>query len=157
MGENSKNKNFLAYINNPMSIESIMVIYDANNVTFQKCELYSDFVQSLLFIVFDTYMGDDVTDLVGQTKHFKWCWDKNIQNFYNEGLNFQENTLYDYFLEFMLEVFYSAEKKQIDFVDSTTIKLWLDIFDYSKIKTNSEMDTFIEIYKLMESSLKTVA
>ena len=156
MGENSKHKNFLAYINNPMSVESIMVIYDANNVTFQKCELYSDFVQSLLRIVFDTYMGDDVTDLVGQTKHFKWCWERNIQSFNEEGFNFQDNKLYDYFLEFMLEVFYSSEKKGLDYMDANTIKLWFDIFDYSKIKTNSEMDTFIEIYRIFENSLKSI-
>jgi hypothetical protein len=156
MGENSKHKNFLAYINNPMSIESIMVIYDANNVTFQKCELYGDFVQSLLRIVFDTYMGDDVTDLVGQTKHFKWCWEKNIQSFNYEGFNFQDNKLYDYFLEFMLEVFYTSEKKGLDYMDANTIKLWFDIFDYSKIKTNSEMDTFIEVYKIFENSLKSI-
>lgn len=156
MGENSKHKNFLAYINNPMSIESIMVIYDANNVTFQKCELYGDFVQSLLRIVFDTYMGDDVTDLLGQIKHFKWCWERNIQSFNDEGFNFQDNKLYDYFLEFMLEVFYSSEKKGLDYMDANTIKLWFDIFDYSKIKTNSEMDTFIEVYRIFENSLKSI-
>jgi len=154
MSENSKHKNFLAYLNNPMSIESIMVIYDANNVTFQKCELYSDFIQSLLCKLFDTYMGDDVTDLDSQTKHFKWCWEKNIENFIDEGFNFENPILYDYFLEFMLEVFYTIEKK--DYPDKSTIKLWFDLFDYSKIKTNSEMDTFIEIYSLFESSLKKV-
>jgi hypothetical protein len=101
-------------------------------------------------------MGDDVTDLVGQTKHFKWCWEKNIQSFNDEGFNFQDNKLYDYFLEFILEVFYTSEKKGLDYMDANTIKLWFDIFDYSKIKTNSEMDTFIEVYKIFENSLKSI-
>jgi hypothetical protein len=53
MSDKDKDRNFLAYINNPMSKESILVIYDANNVIFEKCELYSDFVQSLLRLIFD--------------------------------------------------------------------------------------------------------
>jgi hypothetical protein len=154
--ENNKHRNFLAYINNPMSKESIMVIYDANNVKFEKCELYSDFVQSLLRLAFDTYLGDEVTNVEEQTNHFKWCWDKNRDNFLEEGIYFQGNKLYEYFLEYMLEVFYSSEKKQTDFTDKTSLKLWFDIFDYNKLKTNSEMDTFIEIYKLMDASLKIV-
>jgi hypothetical protein len=56
----------------------------------------------------------------------------------------------------MLEVFYSSEKKLIDYTDKTSLKLWYEIFDYNKLKTNSEMDTFIEIYKLMDASLKIV-
>jgi hypothetical protein len=156
MNNNNKNRNFLAYINNPMSKESIMVIYDANNIKFEKCELYSDFVQSLLRLAFDTYMGDEVTSVEQQTKHFKWCWNKNRDNFFEEGICFEGNKLYEYFLEYMLEVFYSSEKKLIDYTDKTSLKLWYEIFDYNKLKTNSEMDTFIEIYKLMDASLKIV-
>ena len=149
-----KNRNFLAYINNPMSKESIMVIYDANNVKFDRCELYGDFVHSLLRIAFETYMGDDVTDIESQIKHFTWCWNKNIENFMTEGIAINCLKLYDYFLQYMLEVFYSSEKKPSDYVDTGSLKLWDDIFDYTKSKTNSEMDTFIEIYKLFEKSIK---
>ena len=46
-----------------MSKESIMMIYGANNIRYEKCELFNDFVQSLLMLAFDTYMGDDVTDI----------------------------------------------------------------------------------------------
>ena len=149
-----KNRNFLAYINNPMSKESIMVIYDANNVKFDRCELYGDFVHSLLRIAFETYMGDDVTDIESQIKHFTWCWNKNIENFMTEGIAINCLKLYDYFLQYMLEVFYSSEKKPSDYVDTGSLKLWDDIFDYTKSKTNSEMDTIIEIYKLFEKSIK---
>jgi hypothetical protein len=54
----------------------------------------------------------------------------------------------------MLEVFYSSEKKPSDYVDTGSLKLWNDIFDYTKSKTNSEMDTFIEVYQLFEKSIK---
>jgi len=32
--------------------------------------------------------------------------------------------------------------------------LWGDLFDYSKSRSQSDMDTFIEVYKLFEKSLK---
>lgn len=154
MSNDGKNKDFLAYINNPMSKESIMVMYDANNVKFDRCELYGDYVQSLFRLVFETYMGDDFMDIDSQIKHFKWCWKKNIENFSNEGIRIDSLKLYDYFLQYMLEVFYSLEKKPIDYVDRVSLKLWGEIFDYTRIKTNSEMDTFIEVYKIFEKSIK---
>lgn len=154
---NNKRHNFLDYINTPMSKESIAVLYGANNVKFEKCELYSDFVQSLLRLAFDTYMGDDITSIEEQINHFRWCWNKNQTNFLNEGLLFDNNKLYEYFLEFMLEVYYtSVDKNQIENPDKLLLKLWFNIFDYNKVKTHSDIDTLIEIYKIFDKSLKTV-
>lgn len=153
MSNDEKHRNFLAYINNPMSKESIAFIYDANNIKFDRCELYGDFVDSLLRLLFHTYMGDDFTNLESQIKHFNWCWNKNIENFIKEGIVINNPKLYDYYLQYMLEIFYSSENKPLDFVDKVSLKFWNDIFNYTKIKTNSEMDTFIEIYKLFENSI----
>jgi hypothetical protein len=147
--------NFFDYINNPLSQDSILMLYKVHNIKYEKCELYSDFVQSLLRIIFDTYLGDDVTSIEGQIKHFKWCWDKNISNFKKEGIHFENENLYHYFLEFTLEVFYSSpDKNPMDFKDKGVLKIWYYIFDYNKTKSNSDMDTLIEIYKIFEQSLK---
>jgi len=154
MGDNSKHRKFLAYINNLMSREGIMVIYDANNIRFDKCELYSDFVQSLLMIVFNTYMGDEYTNPQEQYKHFEWCWKQNTENFKEEGITFTNHRLQEYFFEYVYEVFYSSDKKLTESIDNFSLKLWYDIFDYDKLKTESDMDTFIEIYKLFEKSIK---
>jgi hypothetical protein len=151
----NKNKKFLDYIKNPMSKESISVIYDANNIKFEKCELYGDFVQSLLILVFDTYMGDDSTNPEQQIKHFNWCWEKNVLNFKEEGIFFDSDDLKVYFLEYLLEIFYVSEKNEFDYTDNESLRLWNTIFDYTKLKTKSEMDTFIEIYKIFEKSLKS--
>lgn len=151
-----KKYNFLAYINNPLSKESIAIQYGANNIRFEKCELYSDFVQSLLRLAFDTYLGDDITSIEQQIKHFKWCWDKNLSNFKDEGLAFNNPKLYNYFLEFMLEVYYSSvDKNEYENADKILLKLWYNIFDYGRVKTNSDMDTLIEIYNIFEKSLKS--
>jgi hypothetical protein len=155
---NNKNKlNFLDYINTPMSKESIMMIYGANNIRYEKCELFNDFVQSLLMLAFDTYMGDDVTDIDEQFNHFNWCWETNISNFLTESIYFENKKLYNYFLEFMLEVFYSSTDKSV-FRNSgkNVLELWNNIFDYNRVKTNADMDTMVEIYKIFEKSLKII-
>jgi hypothetical protein len=152
---NNFNKNgFLGYINNPMSKEDIMLFYKENNIKYEKCELYSDFALSLIMTIFDTYMGDDVTVLDDQFKHFEWAWNKTILNFVEEGLDFESTLLYEYFLEFMLEVYYSITNKNELHIDKKICKLWIDIFDYHKIKTNSDIDALTEIYTIFEKSLK---
>jgi hypothetical protein len=146
---------FLAYINNPMSKESIEFLYEANNVKFERCELYGDFVQSLLMLVFNTYMGDEHTNLENQFKHFEWCWDKNIKNFEEEGIFFNNQKLYNYYLEFVFEVFYSnPDKENYEDNEKGILRVWNDIFNYTSVKTNSDIDTLIEIYKIFDQSLK---
>jgi hypothetical protein len=151
---NLKKINFLAYLNNPLTQESIQLYYSSNNIIIEKCELYGDFVQSLLLTVFDTYLGDEVTCSEQQVNHFKWCWDKTILNFKKEGLNLENVGVFTYFLDFLIEVFYKLEDKtESELKGSNIIKLWDIIFDYTKIKTNSDIDAMIEIYNLLDNSL----
>lgn len=145
---------FLAYINNPMNKESIEILYEANNIKFEKCELYGDFVQTLLMLIFNTYMGDEHTNLENQIKHFEWCWDKNIKNFEEEGIFFNNIKLYNYFLEFVFEVFYSnTDKENYEDNEKGILRIWNEIFSFNTIKTNSDIDTLIEIYQIFDKSL----
>lgn len=147
---------FFAYINNHMSRETISFMYSANNIRYEKCVLYGDFVQSLLMTIFDTYLGDDVTSIDEQFKHFQWCWETTIDKFEDEGIVIDNPKLYDYFLEFMIEVFYTnKEKTPSDFTDKSLLRIWNNIFDFSRPKTNSDIDAMIEIYAIFEKALKT--
>lgn len=123
---------------------------------FEKCDLYLDFVLSLSDLIFDTYMGDKITKGDDRIQHFKWCWDRTVKNFEVEGIYFGDNQeLYDYFSNFMVEVFYSADNKLTDINMTHNIsKLWKYIFNYRVVKTRSDVDTFIEVYKMFEKSLK---
>ena len=84
----NKNKTLelLNYINKPMSRENIAILYTNNDIKYEKCEMFNDFIQSLLMLIFDTYMGDDITSPSEQKNHFKWCWNKNVENFKKEGI-----------------------------------------------------------------------
>ena len=155
----NKNKTLelLSYINTPMSKESILLLYTTHNIKYEKCELFSDFVQSLILMIFDTYMGDDITNETERKNHFKWCWDKNIENFKKEGIGIADSKLYKYFLEFMLEVYYPISKKsENEKAHANILKLWVYIFDYNNNKSKSDMDTFIEVYKLLDNSIQVV-
>jgi len=149
---NKKYLDFIAYINNPMSIESTNIIYASNNISFERCELYSDFIQSFLMLVFSTYMGDNLTNIEQRKNHFNWCWDKNINNFVREGVLFEGKKLYDYFYAFTLEVFYLMPDKNMD--TKSLIDLWSNTFDMQKTKTNSEIDMLVELYQIFEKTLK---
>ena len=155
MNENYDKSRFLAYIHQPMSWEAIQMIYTKNNIIFQKCELFNDFVKSLLLKVFETYMGDDVTQINEQINHFNWCWNKTLEDFEGEGFLFRNNNLYNYFLEFSFEVFYSNKDKTKKDFELGILNIWNDLFNYNKIKTNSDVDALVEIYSLMDISIKT--
>lgn len=146
--------NLLGYLNNPISKESISVIYASNNIKYEKCELYNDFVQSLLLLAFSTYLGDEYMTIQDQIKHFRWCWNKVVENFKEEGIYFKNPRLYNYFLEFMLEVFYMNEGKEHETYNHISIlKIWENIFNYERQKTQADIDTMIEVYNIFEKSL----
>jgi hypothetical protein len=107
-------------------------------------------------IIFDTYLGDDVTNIDEQFNHFQWCWDTTLEKFEDEGIVFHDHKLYNYFLEFMIEVFYTnKEKTPSDFTDKGLLRIWNNIFDFSRPKTNSDLDAMVEIYAIFEKALKT--
>ena len=142
------------YINTPLTRESIKLIYDSNNIIYERVELYSDFIQSLMGLMFTTYLGDDRTDETQQLNHFEWCWNKTIDNFKKEGIDFKGNVLgKNYFSNFMIDEYYQVSEKNPQLNGKLT-KLWLYIFDYRIIKVRLDIDTFISLYRMFDKSLK---
>jgi hypothetical protein len=149
-----KTHELLSYINSPLSRDSIDVIYAGHNIVFERSDLYKDFVLSMVTLVFDTYMGDDITSRIDRLKHFDWCWNKTIENFKLEGIVFEPtNELYDYFINFMVEIFYSEDKDGEDNIPMEIVRLWRYTFNYNVIKTRADLDTYLEVYKMFEKSL----
>ncbi len=132
----------------PITSESIAILYGANRITYERCVLYSDFIKSLLMIVFDTYMGDDVTSDTDKINHFNWCWNKNLSNFKKEGITIGNEKIYLYLSDFLFEVYYPITNKFDPLIQGNIIKLWEYIFDYNNTKSESDVDTLIEVYKL---------
>jgi hypothetical protein len=151
-----KTLELLNYINTPMGRENITLLYDANGIKYEKCELFCDFIQSLICLVFYTYMGDDITNFEQQKNHFRWCWNRNLSNFKKEGIQIGDSKTFNYFNEFMFDVYYPLSKKEENTkTQKNILKLWSYLFDYNNVKSKSDIDTFIEIYKLLDNTLKT--
>ena len=157
MKGSNKNVKPLRYLNNHMSAEDIGVLYQINNIKFEKCELFNDFVQSLINTVFDTYLGDEVMGNEDQLNHFNWCWKHNVERFKKEGITLGNKKLNKYFKEFMFDVYYPVSKKDENpLVGENIRKLWAYIFNFTNLKTKADIDTLVEIFKLFEDTLKII-
>ena len=101
-------------------------------------------------------MGDHYTTPEQRVEHFKWCWDNTMTDFEKEGIHLETTTeVFDYFEQFMLDSFYMAtDKGDIAIVKDNLTKLWKYILSYTTNKTRSDVDTFLEVYKIFEKTLK---
>ena len=156
MSNNRNNIKFMNYISAPLTDGSITILYTANNVKFDRVTLYLDFILSFLHISFDTYLGDDIMTRKDQINHFNWCWDKNINNFKKENIDFNDNLeLRNYFKEFMVEIYYNLDGKNgNNNVNDNIISLWKHIFNYKGVKSRADVDSFIDIYNIFDKPLK---
>lgn len=156
---NDKNKiQFMNYISTPLSDDSITILYTTNNVKFDRVKLYFDFIISFFELLFDTYMGDDITDEEQQKNHFNWCWEQNIINFKKEDIFFEDNRdLRIYFYDFTREIFYNLDGKENNpHVKNNIITLWSHLFNYGGRKTRADLDSFVELYSIFDKSLKNL-
>ena len=155
MDRRENTQEFLSYIKTPLSKTSLNVLYSANNIRFERCQLFGDFIESLIVKIVDTYMGDDITKPSQRVKHFKWCWDKTIEDFNGEGINFKSNNeIYNYFKGFMIDSYYSTnDKGDVESNKINLTKIWKYIFDYNTNKTRSDVEIFIDVYRMFEKTL----
>lgn len=153
---------FFDWLAKPMKEDDINAWYLANNITPEHTELFRDFCLSFYYLIIETYLGDDNSTTtetrVGMTieqkkEHFKWCWNKTIENFSKESIYFvfkEDDMLF--FESFFFEIFYH----QTDEAIKETIELFLkQLFNRKGRKSKSDIEIFTDLYKLLERSLKT--
>ena len=144
---------FIKYITNPLTKEEMQLLYKANNINYDKCRLYSDFILSLNRLVINTFLGEDVIHNEEDIKnHFNWCITKIIDNFKEENIKFElSEELREYFYNFYIELFYKFNNKEG--MEEKLNKLAVLSFDHQRIKTRSDMDVLLELYRIFEKSL----
>ena len=150
-----KQLELLEYIKKPLSIESIDLLYKANNVRYENTLVYSDFTISLITLVLTTYLGDELTDEENQIKHFDWCWKEILTRFKKEQIDLKVTTeIKHYYYDFMKDAFYQNwEKDDTVELGDSIIKYWKEIFTLQSIKTRAEVDVFLEIYNLFTTQI----
>ena len=144
---------YLEFISSESYKNQIDVWIKAYNISYEKTELFYDFLISLFDSIETTYLGIDVmSEEIDQKNHFTWCWDKTISNFNNEKIYFKERgNCYEYFWNFFLEAYYYTQ------IDGNHIRIkeyFFKLFEFKHRKTRSELDMLTEIYKLFEQNLK---
>jgi hypothetical protein len=135
----------------PLSYEQMHLLYKANDIKFDRCGLYYDFIKTLNKNLVNTYLGPEYINSEREIKeHYMWCFNKIIGNFKSEGIVFDDTQrLKDYFFYFYYELFYKDKEKTINKID----KLAELSFDFNRMKSRSDMDILIELYKMFEKSL----
>jgi hypothetical protein len=146
-----ENSEFMNYIANPLTPEQMNLLYKANDIKFDRCNLYFDFIKSLNKIIFDTYLGVEYISTDREIKeHYFWCFNDVVKKFKEEYIVFDDiDKLKEYFFYFYDELFYKDKEKSLSKIDN----LPEFSFDYHRIKSRSDMDILIELYKLFEKSL----
>lgn len=142
---------FMSYMVTPLSYEQMQLLYKANDIKFDRCDLYYDFIKTLNKVLNDTYLGSDYISNEREIKeHYLWCFNKVIKGFKSENILFDgTDDIKEYFFYFYEELFYKDSDKSIEKLN----KLAELSFDFNRIKSRSDMDIMIELYKMFEKSL----
>ena len=152
-------ENFFSYISKPVEKEDLELWIQGNNICYLKFELYSDFVSSLINLIYETYLGDEVDKTTNirlndedNLKHFDWCWDKTIDNFKKEKI-YINNTgeHHSFFQGFLIETFYNQKINQVKF---SLNRFFDEIFNLDGPHTMSDLDLLSTIYKSMDKNLE---
>ena len=135
--------------------EQINIWYKAHNIIREKAELYYDFLFSLLTLIDETYLGEDILNTdVDMLNHFRWCFTRVISNFEQEKIYFtRRNGQFEYLWTLFYKSYYKSENNEKMKNLSSYLKT---LFIFNKVKSPTEMESFIDIYKIFEQNLKKI-
>jgi len=142
---------FVSYMIDPLTYEQMTLLYKANDIKYEKCNLYYDIIKTLNKLVVDTYLGDDfIKNENEKLEHYNWCFNKVVDNLKKEKIIFDNtNDIKDYFFFFYDELFYKDKEKNINKIDNLPELS----FNYYRLKSRSDIDIMVELYKMFEKSL----
>jgi hypothetical protein len=145
------NSQFINYMINPLSYEQMHLLYKANDIKYDRCNLYYDFIKTLNKVIHDTYLGSDFISTEREImEHFEWCFNNVLELFREEKIKFDStDKIKDYFFYFYFELFYKDKTKSLEKLN----RLADFSFDYDRLKSRSDIDIMFEIYKMLDKSV----
>lgn len=139
-------------MNVPLTEEEISLVYKANNVIYERTILYRDFLDSFFTLICETYLGEEFITENQENEHFNWCLNRVVDNFKQENIFFKPNKKFkNISFSDVKEIFYDEKNKEIN--GDKMIKFWDNVFKYDGLKSKSDIDAFIEMYKILDYSL----
>jgi hypothetical protein len=152
-------ENFFNYITSPLTPEDVDIWFRSNNIIPEKLVLYYDFTCSLNMLIIKTYLGEtndskETTIRLSKedkSNHFIWCWNKTLENFKKESINFfPEGEHLEYFKSFFEETFYNQKNEDIR---NSINDFFNDLFDVQKPFTKSDLDMISSLYKVLDKNI----
>ena len=153
-------ENYFNYLTQFVTSEEVVTWFEANNIVYEKLELFNDFSASLYNLIKQTYLGDLDTNKETKItlseedniKHFQWCWKKTLENFKKENILFEpEGEHYEYFFSLFSEIYYKQDKETIrNSIDT----FFNDLFNREKPFTQVDLDLIYNIYKTLDKNLQ---
>ena len=144
---------YLDYLYEPVDKKEIVSLLKDNKVISEKSEIYNDLIISLLMVINDNYIGPDwINDDDKKMGHIMWAMKKVFSSFKEEGLEFIETQEFiDYIYDYLSTVFYDRDIEKLGEFDLTkTIFYWNSIFDINKSKSRFEIETFLDVYRIID-------
>jgi len=135
----------------PLSKIETELIYNSNNIVYERSDLYLDFILTLDDLIETTYLGHDMMGDKDRINHYNWCYNKTCSLVNTENIQFEDNdVVYVYLLDNYLESFYDDNNSVVIHMK----KLWEYIFNYNVKKSTMEINTYIDLYKSFETSFQ---
>ena len=133
--------------------EYIDIVYKSNSIILERCELYCDFLVSLAKLIDDTFLGfDTMSSVEDMFKHFTWCFNRVTEDYEKERIHFiEKGNHYKYLWFFFWGSYYNQDE------ENKIIKIvfyFRSLFDINYIKTEAELNAFIDLYKIFDQNLK---
>lgn len=148
----NRQRELIATIRKDLSTAELQVFYQQQNIVFERVDLFRDLSISLAKTIHSTYLGDEITSPSQQLKHFRWCWQKVLDDFTQENIYFKvKGTLYQHFAKYFREMFYSKDNKNEE--TQVIIKYWAFIMSYQHPKRHADLNLFLTMYNLMNQNL----
>jgi hypothetical protein len=151
-------ENFFNWLIVPIPKDEVIVWFSINNMSYEKIDLYGDISKSLVGIIMDTYLGDNISETKitltdeDNKSHFEWCWSKLVEDFKKENIIINHNGEHkDYFESFFMDIFYNQKDES---VKGSISKFLNEIFDTEMTYSKSDLDLLTDLYKMMEKNIK---
>jgi len=143
-----KGYEFLNYFKKILPKEEIEVFYKTHKIEEPKVILLSNIVTSLFTLIHDTYFGDELMGEDDKEKHFEWCWVKLTNDLMYVNVFLEDKLIFKKWIkETCFDIFYNVKCAEKEDIIINMKNLWETILDMNNLKTKSDVDLLIEIYK----------
>ena len=154
MQSQKSQKNQSKTITQELDEQSLIKEFKHKNIIKERVELYKDFIISLTCKVHNTYFGHaylkNENDFDG---HFKWCFNKVVDEYKQEGFNFYTKGIYKELCNYIYTAIYYLDDNEIEDIECM-IKWWESLFKYSGKKTQTDLEYFLELYEMFNEQIE---